>query len=62
MNKKCIYDCANCVKDNGEDVCKIALDDGIVNKIGSDDEVPDTCYKKGYFKEKKHTTGGNLFA
>ena len=33
MNKKCIDDCANCTKDNGKDICKIAADDGIVKKI-----------------------------
>ena len=56
MNKKCIDDCANCTKDNGDDICKIAADDGKTKKIESDDEVPDICYKKGYFKEKKHKT------
>ena len=55
MNK-CIDDCANCIKDNGKDICKIAADDGIVKKIEPDDEVPNVCYKKGYFKDKKHKT------
>ena len=33
MNKKCIDDCSNCIKDNGKDICKIAADDGIVKYI-----------------------------
>ena len=53
MNKKCIDDCANCTKDNGDDICKIAANDGIRRKLEPDDEVPDACHKKGYFKEKK---------
>ena len=55
MNK-CIDDCANCIKDNGKDICKIAANDGIRRKIEPDDEVPNVCYKKGYFKDKKHKT------
>jgi len=55
---KCLDNCSNCIKDNGEDICKIAADEGIVKKIEPDDEVPDICRKKGYFKEKKHTTKG----
>ena len=58
---KCIDDCTNCIKDNGKDICKIAADDGIVKKIEPDDEVPDVCYKKGYFKEKKHKTPNGAF-
>ena len=53
---KCLDNCSNCIKDNGDDICKIAADDGKTKKIESGDEVPDICYKKGYFKEKKHKT------
>ena len=54
---KCLDNCSNCIKDNGKDICKIAAaDDGKTKKIESGDEVPDICYKKGYFKEKKHKT------
>ena len=54
MSQKCIDDCANCIKDGGNDICKIAADDGIRRKIEPGDEVPDICRKKGYFKEKKY--------
>ena len=53
---KCLDNCSNCTKDNGDDICKTAADDGKTKRIESDDEVPDICYKKGYFKEKKHKT------
>ena len=53
MNKKCIDDCANCIKDGGNDICKIAADDGIVKKIEPDDEVPNVCYKKRLFQREK---------
>ena len=56
MNQKCLSDCANCIKDGGDDICKIAANDDIRRKIEPDDEVPDVCYKKGYFKDKKHKT------
>ena len=56
MSQKCFDDCANCIKDNGKDICKIAADDGKPKKIESGDEVPDICRKKGYFKDKKHKT------
>ena len=61
MNQKCLDDCANCIKDNSDDICKIAVDDGIRRKIEPYDEVPDACYKKGYFKEKKYQVVGGLF-
>ena len=61
MNKKCIDDCSNCIKDNGDDICKIAAKDGKTKKIEPDDEVPDVCYKKGCFKEKKYQVVGGLF-
>ena len=52
MSQKCLDDCANCTKDNGDDICKIAADDGKTKKIESDDEVPDICYKKVTSKRK----------
>ena len=56
MGQKCLSDCANCIKDGGNDICKIAANDGIRRKIEPDDEAPNVCYKKGYFKDKKHKT------
>ena len=56
MSQKCLDDCANCIKDGGNDICKIAANDGIRRKIEPDDEVSNVCYKKGYFKDKKHKT------
>ena len=61
MSQKCLSDCANCIKDGGNDICKIAANDGIRRKIEPGDEVPDICRKKGYFKEKKYQVVGGLF-
>ena len=53
MNQKCLSDCANCIKDGGDDICNIAAKDGKTKKIEPADEVPDVCYKKRLFQREK---------